>query len=623
MKKLLSIILSITMLLSMATVAFADGDNGSMQKAKLTVGINVEFAPFEYYEGEELKGFDIDLMNYIGERIGFDIEFVNMSFDKLIPAVVNGEVNCAISGITITKERESIIDYTRPYLEANVIYNDGEEIFEQYAVVFPDNSKNKARLIEASGDPNFSKYMLVDNAIKELTEDLTIDKLIEKYRLNETTGCTYSITKNLNKEDVSDKDIPRYDTWEEIGLVSPYPSEWANESVIKAQDLEILEKDKNYWYANPITREEFCELIYNLIYNYSQVDMPQVATIPLADTSNEKIRSLYWWKIINGKVTYTQEPVISPDGAYKSYPTLPVIAPKDFLTREEAATIIVRMVNKFFPMAATEMWFEYDDINEVSEWASDSIQTISNLGFMKGIGNNKFAPKERLTTEEAIAILVRVYSRSGVSRNDIVESEMITVTDTVEISKFYIDESLKLITESGKLALDKDFISLYTTNDDMTNKILSLGEMNFNKPKDVLYLYADKDQMVANIKALAGEDAENIDFEKMEKLNKRYNFSTLASLINASYGAENLAALTILTNSRGYIMPKDFKDDFALFIQYEGDYSAIVSFSKYGDGVISANMSFVRNGDKDNIFKRLNEITSAVGKDAVTIARVQ
>ena len=617
MKKLLSLFLCVAALISIASC---------QKEEQLIVYTEAGFAPFEYMENDKILGFDIDLMNHIAARINYGVEFLNMPFDKLIPAVVNGEIDCAISGITITKERESVIDYTRPYIKSQYINDLGEKQVEEYAVVFPDNSKNKARVIEASGDPNFSKYMLVDNAIKELTEDLTIDKLIEEYRLNETTDYTYSAIENSNKDEVSDKEIPKYDTWEEIGLVSPYPSEWANESVIKAQALEILEEDKNYWYKNPITREEFCELIYNVIYNYSQVDIPQVATIPLADTSNEKIRSLYWWRIINGKGTFTQEPVISPDGVVKSYPTLPVIAPKDFLTREEAATIIVRMVNRFFPMAATEMWFEYDDINEVSKWASDSVQTISNLGFMKGTNNNKFAPKETLTIEEAIAILVRVYSTTGISRNDIVESEtseMITVTDTIQLSKFYIDESLKLITESGKLALDKDFISLYTTNDDMTNKILSLGELNFNEPKDVLYLSADKEQMVANIKALLGEDAKNIDFEKLENINKKYNFSSLASLINASYGSENLAALTILTNSKGYIMPKDFKDDFALFIQYEGDYSAIVSFSKYGDGVISANMSFVKNGDKDNVFKRLNEITSAVGKDAVTIARVQ
>ena len=157
----------------------------------------------------------------------------------------------------------------------------------------------------------------------------------------------------------------------------------------------------------------------------------------------------------------------------------------------------------------------------------------------------------------------------------------------------------------------------------MTNKLLALGAVDFNKPTDIFYLYADKEQMIENIKALAGEDAEDINFEQLEKLNKRYNFSTLASLINASYGAENLAALTILTNSRGYIMPKDFKDDFALFVQYEGEYSSIVSFSKFGDGVISANMAFVKNGDKDNVFRRIYEITQGLGEDSIDVAVVK
>ena len=123
-------------------------------------------------------------------------------------------------------------------------------------------------------------------------------------------------------------------------------------------------------------------------------------------------------------------------------------------------------------------------------------------------------------------------------------------------------------------------------------------------------------------------EAEGIDIEQMgdawlEHLWKRLNFSTLASLINSSYGSENLAALTILVNNRGYIMPKDFKNNFALFVQYEGDYSAIVSFYEYGDGVISANASFVKNGDKDNVFRRMYEITSAVGKGGITIAKVK
>ena len=304
-------------------------------------------------------------------------------------------------------------------------------------------------------------------------------------------------------------------------------------------------------------------------------------------------------------------------------------APNDLLTREEAAVILNRMVNKTIPVPVTEMYFNFDDESSISGWASDSIQVMCNMGVMNGVGNNKFAPKETYTTEQAIATIVRVYaaqsSNSAIIGGADAPTEIV-VTDTIDVNDFYVDEAIKLITESGKLAGDKDFISLYTTNDEMTEKVLALGTVDFNKPKDIYYLSADREQIIANLEALA--KTEGVDFSEMgdvwvEHILKRFNFSTLASLINSSYGAENLAALTILTNSRGYIMPKDFKNNFALFVQYEGDYSAIVSFSKFGDGVISANMSFVKNGDKDNVFTRLYEITSAVGEEGIVAAKVK
>ena len=234
MKKLLAIILSITMLLSMGTVAFADGVDGPMQKAKLTVGINAEFPPFEYYEGEELKGFDIDLMNYIGERIGFDIEFVNMSFDKLIPAVVNGEVNCAISAITITKERESVIDFSNPYLIANVTYKDGEDWAkskEKYAIVFPNMDKTS---IKSSFTPEESIYSQINIAIEELRDNHTIEKLVEKYNLNkpfdDEADANYSyVIPTTTVDDVDAEPTDEVD-WTEATTI-PAPSEWATKDI--------------------------------------------------------------------------------------------------------------------------------------------------------------------------------------------------------------------------------------------------------------------------------------------------------------------------------------------------------------------------------------------------------
>ena len=619
MKKILSIILSIIMLLSMGTVAFADGVNGPMQKAKLKVGISADFPPFEYYnENEELYGFDVDLMNYIGERIGFDIEFVNMSFDQLFSAVMGGEVACAISAISITEERNNVIDYTIPYLSAKVTHIDDETSdtsIEQYAIVFPNNSAEKGKLTEAAGEPETSLYNLVNNAISDLIEDKTIEKLGEKYELNkaaDTEDFDYEYTvisvpddfdkSNMDKSEISSGG-------QTSGTSVPY-SDWAKSDIEKAIALNIINVGGNYNFPAPITREEFCELIYNYCYNVIKEVDTVTGENKFTDTTNSKIIRLNAMGIINGK-SETE------------------FAPNDLLTREEAAVILNRMVNKTVPVPVTEMYFAFDDEASISAWASDSIQIMCNMGVMNGVGDNKFAPKETYTTEQAIATIVRVYAAQSANSGIIGGADApteIVVTDTINVNDFYVDEAIKLITESGELAADKDFISLYTTNDEMTNKILALSKVDFNKPKEIYYLSADREQIIANLEALA--KAEGVDLNEMgdiwvEHILNKFNFSTLASLINSSYGAENLAALTILTNSRGYIMPKDFKNNFALFVQYEGDYSAIVSFYEYGDGVISANMSFVKNGDKDNVFRRMYEITSAVGEDGIKIAKVK
>lgn len=644
MKKLLSLILSFTMLLSMGTVAFAEETTtpGAREvKGIIKVGTSADFPPFEYYEGEELKGFDIDLMNYIGERIGFDIEFVNMSFDKLIPAVISGEVDCAISAISQTNERREVVDFSRPYLRATITENNGETSTknqEVYSIVFKEGMSDT--LLKSSfPTEEEKKYLLITGALDELISDGTIDKLIEKYNLNkaleEDAEIHYeydTVKGSASPAAKPDTEIPKS---EEITMITvPAPSEWAAKDIDYALAVGITENGKDYLYKENITREEFCELIYNLIVLTSDEITAPIPCDSFTDTQNDKILMLYGLGIINGK-------------------SATEFAPNDYLTREEAATIIVRMVNKVFPMAATEMWFEYDDINEVSEWASDSIQTISNLGFMNGVGNNNFAPKATYTTEQAIVTLVRVLESAGASRlldentsigiiggadgpTSIIVGDNVNVIEqedydnfyvevkknTTKVNNFYVDEAIKLITESGKLASDKDFISLYTTDDEMTSQMLELGAADYSKPSAIYHLSADKEQIIANIKALAGEEVAEIDLEKLLN-HKKLSFAVLPSLINASYGPQNLAALTILTNSRGYVMPKDFKNDFALYFEYDGGCSALVTFSEFGDGVISANMSFVINGDKDNIFRRVFEITQGLGEDSIKIALVK
>ena len=617
MKKLLSIILSITMLLTMSIAVFADGVDAPMQPAKIKVGINAQFPPFEYYnENGELYGFDIDLMNYIGEKIGFEIEYVDMSFDKIIPAVVSGEVACAISAISITEERNNVIDYTIPYLSAKVTHIDGETSdtgIEQYGIVFPNYSVEKGRIAEAAGEPETSLYYLVNNALSDLIEDKTIEKLGEKYELNkaaDTEDFDYEYTVIPVPDDFDKSNMDKSELssgGQTSGTSVPY-SDWAKSDIEKAIALNIINVGGNYNFPAPITREEFCELIYNYCYNVVKEVDTVTGENKFTDTTNSKIIRLNAMGIINGK-SETE------------------FAPNDLLTREEAAVILNRMVNKTIPVPVTEMYFNFDDEASISDWASDSIQVMCNMGVMNGVGENKFAPQDTYTTEQAIVTIVRVYAAQSANMGIIGGADAPTeiyIGEDIEVSDFYIEEAFKHTKKAGELAGTKEFISMYISDDETKTSIDNLSKTDFEKPVQMYYVSYNIDKVVEYYNKMIAEENpdEEIDVKKFIELNG-FNLSVFATQINGRFGARTLAATTVLTSREGYIMPKDFENDFGIYLQYEGDYSALVTFNKIGEGVIEARMQFVRNGEKADMLMFMSEIYDALGEESITIGKIK
>ena len=80
------------------------------------VNTNAYFAPFEYYQGTEIVGVDVDIMNKVGERLGKKVKFVNTDFDVIIDNVASGkQYDCGAAGITITQARAQRVDFSNPY----------------------------------------------------------------------------------------------------------------------------------------------------------------------------------------------------------------------------------------------------------------------------------------------------------------------------------------------------------------------------------------------------------------------------------------------------------------------------------------------------------------------------
>ena len=83
----------------------------------LKIGIDGFLPPFAMQgKNNENYGFDVEMMNSLCKIMKRDCEFHTMKFAQLLPAVENGQVDVALSYITITPERSKRVNFSTPYL---------------------------------------------------------------------------------------------------------------------------------------------------------------------------------------------------------------------------------------------------------------------------------------------------------------------------------------------------------------------------------------------------------------------------------------------------------------------------------------------------------------------------
>ena len=110
MKKFLSLALAALLLCGSILGLAACGGN------EIIVRTNAYFAPFEYYDGTEIVGVDVDIMNLVGEKLGKKITWKDGDFGTIIDNVAEGKIaDCGAAGITITDARKEKVDFSNPY----------------------------------------------------------------------------------------------------------------------------------------------------------------------------------------------------------------------------------------------------------------------------------------------------------------------------------------------------------------------------------------------------------------------------------------------------------------------------------------------------------------------------
>jgi ABC-type amino acid transport substrate-binding protein len=102
------------------------------EKGEVTIGVKFDVPPFgfENPQSGEVEGFDVDMGNYIADKLGVEANFIEAISDNRIPFLADGTADLILSTMTITTDRDAEIDFSRPYYVARgrILVPEGSDI---------------------------------------------------------------------------------------------------------------------------------------------------------------------------------------------------------------------------------------------------------------------------------------------------------------------------------------------------------------------------------------------------------------------------------------------------------------------------------------------------------------
>lgn len=133
---------------------------------KLTVAF-ATFEPFIYKENETVIGFDSEIIGLIADKLGYEVDFVEVEKEKITSVVNSGKADVAIGAIDSTKENRGVL-FSDTYATVKLLTEDS---IDEINFVIVINSKSKL-------------YDDINEQLIRLKNDGTIEKLMEKYGMN-------------------------------------------------------------------------------------------------------------------------------------------------------------------------------------------------------------------------------------------------------------------------------------------------------------------------------------------------------------------------------------------------------------------------------------------------------
>lgn len=103
----------------------------------LVMATNAEFPPYEYHDGGEIVGIDVEIAKAIADKMGMELEIEDVAFDSVIPEITSGKADMGLAGMTVTEDRKVSVDFSDTYAKASQMII----VKEDSAIAGPDDLK--------------------------------------------------------------------------------------------------------------------------------------------------------------------------------------------------------------------------------------------------------------------------------------------------------------------------------------------------------------------------------------------------------------------------------------------------------------------------------------------------
>jgi arginine/lysine/histidine transporter system substrate-binding protein len=102
----------------------------SKKDNELVMATNAEFPPYEYIDGSDYRGIDVEIAQAIADDLGKKLVIEDMAFDSIVSAVQSGKADIGLTGMTVNEERLKNVDFSDTYTTATqvIIVKKGSDI---------------------------------------------------------------------------------------------------------------------------------------------------------------------------------------------------------------------------------------------------------------------------------------------------------------------------------------------------------------------------------------------------------------------------------------------------------------------------------------------------------------